>query len=255
MTRGRYRVVAFGQQVGIGVAGSFWTTISAVAKCNGPNAPYCLPNEWICTEIGRFLCLPVPPAGIIHVPQANPPNWFASLDFNLTGNTLPPVDPIRCADQLAELSTGLLLFDILVANCDRHRKNFSVDFLASPPAMSVFDHSHALFGYVEGQGTLRLNDLRDRLGVSGGSHTRGNRHCLLDAIATDRHFLTWLDRISALPDFLIQHLCHDAVGLGITGGEADMAIAFLKHRRDNLRSIMETNRREFRGITQGSLFV
>ena len=135
MTRGRYRIVAFGQQLGIGVAGSYWATISAVAKCNGPNAPYCIPNEWICGEIGRFLCLPVPPAGIIHAPQANPPNWFASLDFNLTGNALPPVDPTRCTGELPELSTGLLLFDILVANRDRHRQNFSVDFLASPPTL------------------------------------------------------------------------------------------------------------------------
>lgn len=47
--------------------------------------------------------------------------WFASLDFNLTGITLLPVDVTQCVNLLPELSAGLLLFDILIANCDRHQ--------------------------------------------------------------------------------------------------------------------------------------
>ena len=87
-----------------------------------------------------------------------------------------------------------------------------------------------------------------------GLATRGNRHCLLDALTTDRHFGTWLDRITALPDYLIERLCNDAVGLGITPEEATVAVDFLKYRRDSLRGIIDRNRREFRGITQWSLF-
>lgn len=254
MPRGRYRIIAFGQQMGIGIAGSQHVSVSAVAKCNSPNVPYCIPNELICAEVARFLCLPVPPAGIIHAPNANPTNWFASLDFNLTGNALPPIDPARCCVELPDPSAGLLLFDILVANSDRHRGNLSVDFLASPPEMNVFDHSHALFGCVTGQGTQRLIDLRERLAVSGGSHTRGNRHCLLDALTVDTHFGKWLERISVLPDFLIEEVSHQAVGLGITTDEANAAVQFIKDRRDNLRRIIHNNRNEFRGIQQWSLF-
>lgn len=254
MPHGKYRIIAFGRQLGIGVAGSQFASISAVAKCNSDAAPYCIPNELICSEIARFLCLPVPPAGIIHAPEASPTDWFASLDFNLTGDALPPIDPVRCAAELADLSTGLLLFDILVANCDRHRGNLSANFLVDPPEMNVFDHSHALFGFVESQGMQRLIGLRERLGVSGGSQTRGNRHCLLDALTADEHFGKWLERISLLPDFLIEDVCNQAVGFGIDANEAGAAMDFIRHRRDRLSRIVDDNRSEFRGIQQWSLF-
>lgn len=254
MPQGKYRILAFGQQLGIGVAGSQYASVSAVAKYNSPDAPYCIPNELICSEIARFLCLPVPPGGIIHAPDANPTDWFASLDFNLTGNALPPINSLRCAMQLPDLSTGVLLFDILVANCDRHRYNVSVDFIACPPQMNIFDHSHALFGFNERQGKQRLVDLRERLGVSGGSHTRGNRHCLLDALMTDEYFEKWVNRISLLPGFLIEEICGKVVGLGITADEANAAVEFIKHRRDCLKKLIEANRHEFRNVQQWSLF-
>jgi hypothetical protein len=209
----------------------------------------------ICGEIGRFLGLPVPPGAIVHAP-GNPlaEFWFASLDFNLTGTTLPPVDVDDCVDQLPDLSTGLLLFDLLVANCDRHAGNFAVDFLASGgPRMSVFDHGHALFGYFAGQASQRLTDLRDRLGVSGGTLTTGNRHCLLDVLKTADHFPKWLERLAAIPTFFLEDRCRACVGLGITAAEADAAIEFLKHRRDNVRGIVNNHRAEFRGITQWNL--
>ena len=248
-----YRIVSFDRQMGIGVAGSYQASISAVAKSNGPNAPYCVPNELICAEVGRLLRLPVPPCGLIHAPRAAVTTWFASLDFNLTGNALPPVDVVRCCNELPELSTGLLLFDVLVANCDRHAGNFSVDFSCSPPKMAVFDHSHALFGYVTNQSISRLADLKDRLGISGGSHTRGNRHCLLNVIATDDHFGKWLDRIRAIPDWFIDEVCQDAAGVGATLDESQAAARFLKHRRGKIASIINGNRQEFRSISQWRL--
>ena len=119
--------MAFGQQVGIGVAGSYWATISAVAKCNRPNAPYCIPNEWIAVEIGRFLGLRFRPPGSCTA-AGEPVDWFASLDFNLTERRFLPSIRSAVPPSFPALSTGLLLFDILVANCDRHRQNFSVDF-------------------------------------------------------------------------------------------------------------------------------
>jgi hypothetical protein len=188
MLLGKYRVVSFGHQVGIGVSGSHFVTVSAVAKTNGQTAPYCIPNEIICAEIGRLIGLPIPPWALVQAPQAQVQTWFVSLDFNLTGNALPPVDPVVCFDRLPDLSTGLLLFDTLLANCDRHAGNLSIDALSQPCQMNVFDHSHALFGFMAGQGAQRLIDLRDRLGMSGGVHTRGNRHCLLDVVSTDVHF-------------------------------------------------------------------
>ena len=94
MPTGRYRIAAVGAQLGIGVAGSVNLTIDAVAKANSANAPYCIANEMICAEIGRFLRLPIPPGGI--VTSAHHPPMYASLNFNLTGVALPPVNPSLC---------------------------------------------------------------------------------------------------------------------------------------------------------------
>ena len=183
---------------------------------------------------------------------------FASLDFNLAGNTLPPVDVAKCVQLLPSLSVGLLLFDIWVANCDRHPGNFSVDFLAAQPQMNVFDHSHALFGYDAGNGESRLKALRDRLGVSwrtGDPIQSGpHRHCLLDAVATDDHLTFWHERIKATPDFFLRDKCEAALAIGATRTEVDAAAEFLCHRRDTMMSIVEMHRSEFRAIKTWRLF-
>lgn len=253
MSAGRYRIIQFGSQLGVGVAGSVYAEVSAVAKRNGDPVPYCIPNELICGEVARFLCLPVPPAGVIHAPHSPTHHWFASLDFNLTGNALPPVDPVDCHARLPDLTTGVVLFDILVANPDRHRGNLSMDASMAPPQMNVFDHGHALFGSVAGQGVQRLQGLRDQLGLSG-TPTEPNQHCLLDAIASDAHFGKWMGRIRQLPNFYVEEVCLSAVGLGISDAEARAGIDFLKHRRDNIQQIVQNFRAEFRGITQWGLF-
>lgn len=252
---GMYRILALGNQIGIGVAGSVEAHLFSVAKCNSPSAPYCIPNELICAEFGRILRLPVPPSGIVHSPGASPTEWFASLNFNLTGNSLPPVDTRACTDQLADLSTGLVVFDAFIANSDRHRNNFAVDFGTRPPRMSIFDHSHALFGNVAGQGLARLAAMTGRFGLTGGPHTGGNRQCLLDHLKTADHLNKWVSRVEAIPDFFIEEVCGEAVGLGITDAEAIAATDFLKDRRNNLRRILAQNQKEFRGITNWSLLV
>jgi hypothetical protein len=248
MALNRYRLLSFDHQMGIGVADARQVTVSAVAKTNSDNAPYCVPNELICGELGRFLRLPIPPCGVFRTSQAQSSYWFASMDFNLTGNSLPPVDPQRCVKELPHECTGLLLFDVLVGNCDRHRRNFAMDSSTNPPQMSVFDHSHALFGYVHGKGADRLAALRDRLGISWSEHGREHRHCLLDVISTDDYFDEWITRLKALPDYLIDGLCNDAAETGVSADEAGKAAVFLKHRRANMRRIIDDNQAEFRGI-------
>ena len=256
MTNPYYKIESFGKQLGIGVAGSRYARLSAVVKANVPQAPYCVPNELICCELGRFIGLPVPPVAPVATAGGSP--LFASLDFNLTGNALPPVDVAKCVRLLPSLSTGLLLFDIWVANLDRHPANFAVDFLAVPPAMNVFDHSHALLGYNSGDGEARLAALRDRLGVSwqtGDPIASGrHRHCLLDALGTDDHFGYWHDRIKATPEFFVRDKCEAALDHGATRQEVDPAIDFLLHRRDTLLSIISMHRTEFTAITTWRLF-
>jgi hypothetical protein len=228
-------------------------SIHAVAKRNGPKVPYCVANEVLCGEIGRFLGLPVPPSGVVYPPKGND-LFFASLDFNLTGNTLPPLNTTKCAQMLPELSAGVLLFDILIANSDRHGRNLSVDFSSKPPTMNVFDHGHAVFGSIAGEAVGRLDKLRDRLAISAGSRTAGNRHCLLDQIDTDAHFGDWLERIRLIPDYVIEDLCAELPSLGCTKVESTAARDFLEYRKRKLQEIVEENKAQFTGIRSWGLF-
>jgi hypothetical protein len=250
-----FRLNALGKQVGVGVAGTYHATLNAFAK-NNAAVPYCIPNELICAELARFIRLPVPPTALV-ADGANPP-WFACLSFDLNGNTLPPVDPVRCYKELPHLSTGLLLFDIWVANCDRHVSNFQMDTSTKPPLMNIFDHSHAICGYVAGQGEARLTALMDRLGISvdpndptkSGTH----RHCLVDVVSSDDHFGDWMGRIKQTPDFYIESVVREAEDYGLSKQESDVCIRFLKHRRDNLEVLIKTHQNEFKSITNWRLF-
>ncbi len=250
-----YVLKSLGKQVGIGVAGTYHATLVAFAKDNGA-LPYCIPNEYICAELGRFIRLPVPPTAIVQETGRDP--LFASLSCDFKGKTLPPVVPPRCVQEDPFLATGLLLFDIWVANCDRHVKNFEVDYSTTPVSMNIFDHGHALFGYVGGQGEARLNALMNRLGISvdpnnpalSGTH----RHCLVDVLPTQDHFAPWIERIKATPDFLIESVCEEALPYGITLQEKDAAVRFLKHRRSTLEQLIAGHRPEFKAILNWPLF-
>ena len=244
-----YDLVGFGPLVGQGVTDARYARLQAVAKTNGPNAPYCVPNEIICAELGRVLRLPIPPFVIVRG-AGDPRTWFASMDFNLQQHSLPPVNAARCVAALPRESAGLLLFDVWVANSDRHARNFAVDTVSNPAVMTVFDHSHALFGPHPQNAQVRMESLRDRLGVTGGPLTRGNRHCLLDAIRHDEGFSEWVARIGAVPDYFLNDLCNEVVPYGVTPSEALAAADFLKYRRDAMASLLAQHRAEFRSIPQ-----
>lgn len=243
-----------GQPIGSGVTDGHSGSVPVVAKKNCSSAPYCVPNEFVCGELGRFLGLPIPPGEVCYSNSSNHQLFYISLNFNLVGSSLPPVNTTQCVKELPDLSAGLLLFDILIGNADRHGRNLSVDFLAKPPSMTVFDHGHALFGKDERKGVARLERLRDRLAISGGSRTQGNRHCILDQITTDAHFGPWLERIRLLPNYVIDDLCEQLPGLGCTLEEAAAAADFLKHRSIHLEQIVVANKAEFTGIKGWRLF-
>jgi hypothetical protein len=275
---GLFSLLAIGSRVaGNGVLYSYHASLRSIAK-NNEVLKYCISNEFICAEIGRFIGLPIPPCGIGYAQDHAVKHWFASLNFNLTADDLPPVDPEQCVSVLPDLSTGLILFDIWIANPDRHRKNLSVDLAEKPPHMSIFDHSHALFGNTNGEGARRLNDLKDKLVISDGTvvgqnqqaqgvvisppylgilgGTGQNRHCLLDSLKTDDYFSKWYDRISSVPDYLIDDVCGGTVDLDmITALEASTAKAFLIDRRNNVRKLVNSNQSEFSGISQWRLTI
>lgn len=226
-----------------GASQGFLAQVSGVIKDNRA-APYCIANEYIAGRIGAFLGLPVPPCAVVI--DGTTPNkpWFGSLDFNLDAHTLPPVNPADCVKAMPVESTGLLMFDVLIANSDRHTTNFEVD----APRMSVFDHSHCLFGQIAGQGEGRLNAMKGRLAISGSAVTGGNRHCLLDVLDTSNHFEHWVRRIRLLPNFFIDDVVQDVHDAGITSAEASAVAAFIKERRDTIWDIVKANQAEFKAV-------
>ena len=90
---------------------------------------------------------------------------------------------------------------------------------------------------------------------------RGNWPLPLSAHSPRRDCLCDLGEPAELVCFVgLQLDRHDAIGLGITPDEADaavdsFAVDSFRYRRDNLRGIIDRNRREFRGVTQWSLFL
>ena len=142
--------------------------------------------------------------------------------------------------------------------------------------MSIFDHERALFGHKNDVGIKRLNDLKESLGISGatpdgqvaqgvvtpywgivgGNGTGENRHCLLDKLKKDDYFQKWYDRISSVPNYLIDDVCGATFDLAmITEQEASAAKTFLIDRRSNIRKLVDSNRSEFSGISQWRLAI
>lgn len=200
--------------------------------------PLCVPNEFICAKLGTFLGLPIPPFSITYF---NDEPYFTVLNFNPRAEDLPAIDPVICAKKFPELCTGIMFFDILVANEDRHDKNLAVDNVAKPNQLIVYDHDQALFGGGGNlSGTVRLNTLRDRLGITGSSLTGGNECCLLRAIDTVEYFEKWRYRISEMPNWFISDTCIFAMELGIDKSQATAAEEFLIYRKKNLGKILKS---------------
>ncbi len=245
-------MLAKGKQVGIGAGNVTYAELQAVVKSNQPIAPYCVPNELICGEIGRYLQLPIPPGGLVEFENQV---FFASLDFNLAGESLPPIVPATCVEALPFLAAGVLVFDAFIANNDRHPRNLSLDLSVKKPRLMVFDHGHALLGDEPSKSVERFKRVEDRLGIAGGEDSGGVPHCLLDHLKVADHLDAWLKRVEQVPGYVIEGVCERAVGLGITDAEAGAASDFLKNRRHLLRSIVKANRAQFKGIIQWGLWV
>jgi hypothetical protein len=179
---------------------------------------------------------------------------FASLKFS--SSDMPPADirPDVCFANEADICTGILLFDILIANNDRHPRNIRVDNPAVPRKIHIFDHDQALVGAIRGQGTRRLRELKDRLAITGQPPTNGNRHCFLDVVNTSRYFAEWCRRIDGIPDWFIDGVCAEAAQLGIGIRLSRTVGEFLKHRKRELDKIVRQFQSEFRSIQDWGLF-
>ena len=247
-----YRINSTIGPAGGGVTDAVIVEIWAYAKYN-PKYPYNVPNEMIAAGLGSILRLGIPPHGLFRDPSDSSKVYFGTVDFNEDRTKLPPMHLPDLVVKLPFESAGLLLFDVLIANPDRHPGNIAGNLSSSPGCIHVFDHGHALFGYQAFGGIARLTELEDRLGITGGSVTQQHRHCLLDLVTEPSHFEEWLSRIEAIPDFYIRELCQEQISFGIAPGEALKMEQFLCHRKRTIRDLVKGNKAEFRGIKDWGL--
>lgn len=223
-----------------GVNDAWVISARAFGKDNRDN-PYLIPNEWIAGSIAQFLGVPVPPFALMRKHDRRTV-MFASVSFE--GDTTPrdAVPSILWANH-PHLCTGILVFDILMANCDRHSGNIKVDDPASPKRVYVFDHDRALFYVYAKKGAKRLKDMQDCLGIRGGAG-----HCLIDEANTAEHFGDWVKRVQEMPLSFIERVCSQVHRLGATRREVGQAVKFLNHRRQHLGELVYQNRAEFPSI-------
>jgi hypothetical protein len=227
-----------------GVNDAYTIRLQAIGKDNKENQ-YLIANEWIAAQIGRLLGLPIPPCALM---GTRPNQMFASISFD-GRKKLRWCNPAMLWQFQPALCSGILAFDMLIANCDRHARNIKVDNPARPKVVRVFDHDRAMFYIAPGEGAQRLDGLLSRLGISGGPVSGGHRHCLIDEITRCDFLFDWIQKISAIPKFFIEETCQAIRRIGgVTKREVEKATDFLLYRRDNLSEIVGRNKEQFRSI-------
>ncbi len=230
-----------------GVTGTKMVELLGFAKSNSEHWPYSVANEYIANRIGMMLGLPVPPGAVIQDEKQEERAWV-SLTFTPKGEVLPPVDPEVVVAAVPELSAQVCIFDLLIANNDRHCGNLAFMEKDHQQRLEVFDHGHALLGTHKGEVRESLSKILDSPVIDGASVRGGNRHCLLDWLSYPGHIFGALDRLDKLiSNAVIEQICEDAfdLSLGVSSEETESLTSFLKIRRDRLREIVKANQEMF----------
>jgi hypothetical protein len=206
------------------------------AKLNSPAGPLCVANEYTCSRLGDRMGLPVPPGAVLRTDTGE--KAWVTLSF--TASPLPPVNPRDVVALVPALAAEVVVFDILIANTDRHAGNLA--FMRADKRLEVFDHSHALMGPGAGAGVTRYHGFAGDLGLAGNQ-------CLLPHLTDARHVMAAIEKVETnLTDQVIRRICGEAkslgVGLSSSGPLADAIII----RRDNLRDLIQRESHQFRGI-------
>jgi hypothetical protein len=242
---GVYHVSAWGQPVGIGATQAVHAQVSAICKKNGAQTPYWVANELVAVELGRILRLPIPPGFIIL--DTNQTAYYASLNFNLTGVALPPIIPANFITSFHGEIGAILVFDIFIANLDRHPGNLSADYNGNPPSYNLFDHSHCLLGSgAPGTGVASLT-------AAANSIVIAPNHALIGGIQNEALLVQAVERVESIPDYFIPSVVREAAQYGLTPVEENELSTFLQQRRNQLRHLIASNKAAFPGVAQWSV--
>lgn len=200
--------------------------------------PYIVANELICNLLARAILLPTPP-GFIVDNEGVP--YFTSLDFNLSGDALPPIVPSQVVAAKPNLAAAVVLFDVWIYNTDRHPNNLHFD--TKTKDLEVFDHSHALLSDGE------IDFLRDRKDTLGFDY-----HCLSEDILDINPMKEWANRIREIPEFYIREVINSAVRVGFPEEFTEECAEMLIARRENLLQLIVDNQAFFPKVDVDLLF-
>ncbi|MCK1366406.1 hypothetical protein [Bradyrhizobium sp. 62] len=226
-----YKVWAWGPPVNIGATGACYVGVAGVAKRATAAEPHIVANEVFCNAVARMLLLPCPPGATL---EKSAETYFFSLDFNLAGQALPPVNPSAIVASDPRLSWGIILFDMLVLNSDRHHQNIAYD--SSTQRIQIFDHSHA-FLRPSGDVLITLASSDGKLGFGG--------HCLAHEIDTYDGFETWNNRIKQIPHYFIDGVLDACATVGLPTAHKGACADFIKKRCQELEVIVQSNLASF----------
>jgi hypothetical protein len=216
---------------------------AAVGKAQWNESPYLLANEWISAQIAQALRLPVPSFAIV---QKKTPQSRMFISYDYEGDTSPDdVEPDLFYRACPFEATGVVVFDILVSNCDRHAGNLKVDRPSAPRSFYLIDHERALFYIYKGEGLRRLKSREDRLGVTDSSDSKDEWHCLVELIDSVEHLKAWASRVEQIPDWFIDEICEEVRGISISKTECEAVRSFLKARKKKFAKLIFDHKDRF----------
>lgn len=220
-----------GSPVNDGVSASVNVGVATIAKTSNTKEPNIVINELACNLIARSLFLPCPPGILL---DHGGDTYFCSMNFNLAGQALPPIPVSTVLSNHPRLCWGIILFDILMMNPDRHRRNLAYD--RTSDRLQIFDHSRAFLPLTADIDSIISSNL-GKLGLRA--------HCLQSEITTMDGFDFWSKRIKALPDFAIDETVSAICKVGFPHDKSNTAAGFLKSRRDQIDALVTTNIKQF----------
>lgn len=228
-----------------GVCNVYRVRCEAIGKGNHSNHDYVISNEWIAGRIAQWLNLPIPPF-ILMGKKTGKTRMFGSYSFE---KKQMPCDIIAavCVKKMPHLCTGILLFDILIANNDRHRGNIKVDSKLDPKAIHIFDHDRCLFGCTPGKGKQRLEEIAPHIGVGAGPASGGNKHVFLPFEHSVECLSDWCNRIRQIPDNYLRDVCDETASMGTKKSERKAVFEFLRDRSTNLGTLLVSHKSSFIG--------
>jgi hypothetical protein len=232
----KYKIWAVGNPVQDGVSGSVHVGVAAVAKKSNVAEPNIVLNELACNLLARALFLPCPPGVLL---EHSGDTYFCSMNFNLAGQALPPTPVQTVVDEQPELCWGVLLFDVLMMNPDRHNRNLAYD--RQSKKVQIFDHSRAF---------LPLKQDIDSVVAANAGRLGFQNHCLRTEMSSMQGFDLWCSRVKALPDYMIEETISALCDIGFPADKRQVAVDFIRLRRDGIDDLITNNIGQFPKLPQ-----